>query len=184
MKPARPIYLSIVVGRSSHPQAVIDDLWKRAVGAVGHDAGPVTGTAVYTVDGEKTVTVLDDRLSVVALPIAGGGRVSSLVSAAAGKPGPVGVAGRLFRDNLESRRLARSLAGRADLQERLRGSDVVVAADLTADRVVWQLRKRTDAELVHGPIAMLHALRQSVGKRSLSLSSMSPSHGACGILDG
>jgi hypothetical protein len=76
----------------------------------------------------------------------------------------VGVAGRLLRDNLESRSLARTLSGRVDLQEKFRSSDVVVAADLTADRSVWQLRNSTGAGLVHGPIAMLHALRESLRK--------------------
>lgn len=160
MTSAKPLHLSIVVGRSTYPQAVIDDLWKRAVGAVDQEAGEITGTAVYAANGNTTVTICDDRLSVVSLAKPSGGWIVSLASAAAEKPGPVGVAARLLRDNLESRRLARDLAGRADLQETFRCSDIVVAADLTADRSVWQLRKRTEADLVHGPIAMLHALRQ------------------------
>ena len=153
--------VGIVVGRSGHPQAVIDDLWRRALGVIDQDGGQVIGTVVYQYDGESTVTVLDDRLSVVALPKASRGRLSSLASTAAGKPGPVGVAGRLLRDNLESRRMARTLAGRPDLQETLCGSDIVVAADLTADRSVWRLRNRTDAQLVHGPSSMLHELRKA-----------------------
>ncbi|MFF2315680.1 hypothetical protein ACFVTE_05355 [Arthrobacter sp. NPDC058097] len=164
MTSAKPLHVSIVVGRSSHPQAVIDDLWSRAVGAVGQQAGQMTGTAVYAHNGDATVTAGDDRLTVVPLAKPRGGRLGSLVSAAAGKPGPVGVAGRLLRDNFESRSLARTLAGRADLQEKFRRSDVVVAADLTADRSVWQLRNKTGAGLVHGPIAMLHALRETLRK--------------------
>jgi hypothetical protein len=156
----------IVVGRSSHPQAVIEDLWKRAVEAMGQLGAELTGTAVYESDGGPVVSVPDQRLSVVALAKSSSGRVDSLMSAAAGQPGPVGIAGRLLRDNLESRRLARALAGRADLQEKFRRSSVVVAADLTADRSVWQLRNHTAAELVHGPAAMLHALRQSARKQS------------------
>jgi hypothetical protein len=161
---AKPLHVSIVVGRSSHPQAVIDDLWNRALGAVGQQAGQMTGTAVYAYDGDPTVTAGDHHLTVVPLAKPRGGRFASLLSAAAGKPGPVGVAGRLLRDNLESRGLARTLAGRADLQEKFRSSDVVVAADLTADRSVWQLRNSTDAGLVHGPLAMLHALREPLRK--------------------
>ncbi|HEY3576340.1 MAG TPA: hypothetical protein VGK98_21245 [Arthrobacter sp.] len=164
MTSAKPLHVSIVVGRSSHPQAVIDDLWNRAVGAVGQQAGQMTGTAVFVYDGDATVTAGDDRLSVVPLAKPRGGRVTSLVSAAAAKPGPVGVAGRLLRDNFESRGLARTLAGRVDLQEKFRSSDVVVAADLTADRSVWQLRNNTRAGLAHGPIAMLHALREALRK--------------------
>ena len=165
MTSAPPLHVCIVVGRSSHPQAVIEDLWKRAVEAMGQLGADLTGTAVYESDGGPVVSVLDQRLSVVALAESPSGRVDSLMSAAAGQPGPVGIAGRLLRDNLESRRLARALAGRADLQEKFRRSSVVVAADLTADRSVWQLRNHTAAELVHGPAAMLHALRQSARKQ-------------------
>ncbi|MFP3459424.1 hypothetical protein R5O87_01090 [Arthrobacter globiformis] len=164
MTSAKALHVSIVVGRSSHPQAVIDDLWNRAVGAVGQQAGRITGTAVYAHDGGSAVTAGDDRLTVVPLAKPRGGRLGSLVSSAAGKPGPVGVAGRLLRDNFESRGLARTLAGRVDLQEKFRSSDVVVAADLTADRSVWQLRNNTGAGLVHGPVAMLHALRETLQK--------------------
>lgn len=164
MTSAKPLHVSIVVGRSSHPQAVIDDLWNRAVGAVGRQASQITGTAVYAHDGDPSVTAGDDRLTVVPLAKPRGRPLALLASAAAGKPGPVGVAGRLLRDNLESRSLARTLAGRADLQAQFRSSDVVVAADLTADRSVWHLRNSTGAGLVHGPIAMLHALRESLRK--------------------
>jgi hypothetical protein len=67
-------------------------------------------------------------------------------------------------DNLESRSVARAVAGRPNLQETFRRSDIIVAADLTADRSVWQLQKVTEARLVHGPVAMLHVLRQLVRK--------------------
>lgn len=161
MTSTTPLHLCIVVGRSSHPQAVIEDLWKRAVEAMGQFGAELTGTAVYESEGGPEVSLPDQRLSIVALTKLQGGRVDSLMSAAAGQQGPVGIAGRLLRDNIESRRLARVLAGRADLQEKFRRSSVVVAADLTADRSVWQLRNHTSAELAHGPSAMLHALRQS-----------------------
>ena len=164
MTSGKPLHLSIVVGRSSHPEVVIDDLWNRAVGAWGQHAGKITGTAVYAYDGDPTVTVGDNRLTVVPLTQPSGGPVASLLTAAAGKPGPIGVTGRLIRDNLESRRLARTLGRRTDLQEIFRASDVVVAADLTADRSVWELRKHTGAGLVHGPIAMLHVLRHLARK--------------------
>jgi hypothetical protein len=161
---AKPLHVSIVVGRSGHTQAVIDDLWNRAVGAVGPQAGQMTGTAVYVHDGKPSVTARDDRLTVVPLAKPRGSRFALLVSAAAGKPGPLGMAGRLLRDNFESRGLARALAGHSGLQEKFRTSDVVVAADLTADRSVWALRSQTPASLVHGPIAMLHALRETLRK--------------------
>lgn len=156
------LHLTFVVGRTKHPQSVIDDLWKRALGVV--EAAPVEGTAVYMDDGGSRVTIGDTRLTVVALEKPKPGRITAMLSAAAGKPGPIGIAGRLLMDNLDSRRVARTVAGRSNLQETFRRSDIVVAADLTADRSVWQLQKLTDARLVHGPVAMLHVLRQLVRK--------------------
>lgn len=159
-----PLHISILVGRAAHPQAVIDDLWNRAAATAGEAGGVITGTAVYTPDGGSTVRSADERVSVVSLAKPGSSRVFNLVSGATAKSGVLGVAARLLRDNLESRRLARAIAGRADVIRTFCASDVVVAADLTADRAVWQLRNRTGASLVHGPMAMLHALRQAVRK--------------------
>lgn len=162
MTSVKALNLTFVVGRTTHPQSVIDDLWNRALGA--SEATPVEGTAVYVADGGSRVTTGDNRLSVVALAKPGPGRMTALLSSAARKPGPVGIAGRLLMDNLDSRSVARAVAGRPDLQETFRRSDIIVAADLTADRSVWQLQKLTEARLVHGPVAMLHVLRQLVRK--------------------
>lgn len=162
MTSVKALHLTFVVGRTKHPQSVIDDLWNRALGA--SEAVPVEGTAVYIDDGGSRVTIGDNRLRVVALAKPRSGRITALLSSAARKPGPVGIAGRLLVDNLDSRRAARAVAGRANLQETFRRSDIIVAADLTADRSVWQLQKLTDARLVHGPVAMLHVLRQAVRK--------------------
>lgn len=156
--------ISILVGRSAHPQAVIDDLWKRAVSVVDQGKWKITGTAVYLQADSAGVTSPDDGLSLVALPAPHEGPVAKLSSSVSIKPGPVGAAARLAQDNLASRRLAKTVASRKDLVEGFRGSAVVVAADLIADRAVWQLRNQTDAELVHGPVAMVHALRQLVRK--------------------
>ena len=162
MTPVKALHLTFIVGRTKHPQSVIDDLWKRALGAL--EAVPVEGTAVYIDDGGSRLTIGDSRLSVVALAKPRSGRITALLSSAARKPGPVGIAGRLLTDNLDSRRVARAVAGRWNLQETFRKSDIIVAADLTADRSVWHLQKLTDARLVHGPVAMLHVLRQIVRK--------------------
>jgi hypothetical protein len=156
--------ISILVGRSEHPQAVIDDLWKRAVGVVDKERWQVMGTAVYVQDGSVTVTSPDDGLSLVPLEAPREELVAKLSSSVSRKPGPAGAAARLAQDNLASRRLAKAVARRKDLVDAFCGSAVVVAADLIADRAVWQLRNQTDAELVHGPVAMLHALRQVVRK--------------------
>lgn len=160
MTEQKPLRLSILIGRGAHPQAVVDDLWSRATGLADQNGYRLTGTVVYQQHDGPPVRPADERLKVVALPKTRAGRVTSLLSEAARRPGPVGIAGRLVRDNIESRQLAAAVTRGKDLLDTLCGSDIVVAADLIADRSAWQLRKRTDAELVHGPIAMLHALRQ------------------------
>lgn len=156
--------ISVLVGRSAHPQAVIDDLWKRAVSVVDQERWQVTGTAVYVQDGSVTATSPDEGLSLVPLQAPREGLIAKLSSSVSSKPGPVGAAARLAQDNLASRRLAKAVANRKDLVDAFCGSAVVVAADLIADRAVWQLRSQTTAELVHGPVAMLHGLRQIARK--------------------
>lgn len=160
MTERKPLRLSILIGRGAHPQAVMDDMWSRAIGVADQNGYRLTGTVVYMHQNGPPVLPGDERIKVVALPKPRAGRVTSLLSEAARRPGPVGIAGRLARDNMESRQLAGAVASGKDLLDTLCGSHIVVAADLIADRSAWQLRKRTDAELVHGPIAMLHALRQ------------------------
>ena len=43
MTSVKALNLTFVVGRTTHPQSVIDDLWNRALGA--SEATPVEGTA-------------------------------------------------------------------------------------------------------------------------------------------
>jgi hypothetical protein len=156
--------ISILVGRSAHPQAVIDDLWKRAISAVDQERWQVVGTAVYVEDGSVRVKSPDDGLSLVPMQAPRERRIAKVAFSVSSKPGPVGAAARLVQDNLASRRLAKAVANRKDLVDAFCGSAVVVAADLIADRAVWQVRNQTKAELVHGPVAMLHVLRHVVRK--------------------
>jgi hypothetical protein len=152
--------VSILIGRSTHAQAVIDDLWLRASNHVTQDGRRLSGTVVYVDDGRSEVTASGAGLNVIALKVSRGGLCAQIWSALAEKGGPAGAAGRLVRDNLASRRLAKAIGQWPDIAATLCNSDIVVAADLIADRSVWRLRKRTPAHLVHGPIAMVHVLRQ------------------------
>ena len=95
----KPLHLSILVGRGAHPQAVMDDLWSRATALADHNGYQMTGTVVYTYDDGPQVTPADERVKVVTLEKSPAGRVISLLADAARKPGPVGIAGRLARDN-------------------------------------------------------------------------------------
>ena len=162
MKSTGTLRLGIVVGRSPNPQATLNDLWRRAEDAVAATGTRLSGEALVVAGPGSTPVSPAAGLDVVALPPSAPGRLDGVIAAVAGKGGPLGIAGRLVRDNRESRQLARSVAARAELQAALLTADVVVAADVSANRTVWQLRRRTAAPLVHGPIAMMHALREKV----------------------
>lgn len=160
----RTLEIAFVVGRGTHPQAVIDDLWNRAKGAVDQAEWRVIGTAAYVGVDVPVVTPTGEGLQVLALGGTSGGRIAQMCAILARKPGPLGVAGRLLRDNLESRRLARAVSRSKHLAEVFRRCTVVVSADLAANRTVWALRHRTNAALVHGPMAMQHAIRKATAR--------------------
>ncbi|WP_170133061.1 hypothetical protein [Arthrobacter livingstonensis] len=158
MSAPHQLRVGILVGQVSHPQAVIDDLWHRATGAA--PAGwQVQVEVVHVGTRPDSAQPAGGVQGIVQLQPPTPFRGSARLSALAGGQGPAGVVGRLVRDNLESRRVAVTLARRKDLVASLRGSAVVVAADPSADRAVWQLRKLTGAHLVHGPAAMVHAIK-------------------------
>jgi len=159
MSHPKPLTICILLGAGNHTQAVIDDLWHRAVGTVDPAEWALTGTAAYLrQDGVALATPSPD-LQLVAFEGTPPSRLDTALAAAAAKAGPVGIIGRLLRDNLRSRRLARAFAQRKGLVDTFAGSAVVVSGDVSADRAVWQLRNRTQAGLVHGPVAMVHTLR-------------------------
>jgi len=154
----RNLKVSIVVGQVSHAQAVIDDLRQRAMAAAASPAWAVSVDVVQVgslTDGDAP----GGGEGIVRLQAERPAPAAARLGALAGKPGPVGVAGRLVRDNLESRRVASTLSRHKDVVAALRSSAVVVAADPSADRAVWQLRRATGAHLVHGPAAMVHAIK-------------------------
>lgn len=155
---AKPLNISIVAGRVSHPEAVFDDLASRAQDAVDPAEWQVCLTIVHVDDGSSVRERDVPGAKMVPLAAAGNGPVAPLFQTIAGKPGLVGVLGRLVRDNLESRTVAKSVVRRNDLLGVFQSSAVVVSADPSADRLVWGLRRKTGAHLVHGPIAMLHAI--------------------------
>lgn len=159
MTRTKRLNVSIVVGQLSHAQAVIDDLVQRATGADVSAAWTVNVSVFQLDSGPRDGRQAGDQPQIVGIqpenPFWGLSRIGRL----AGVPGPVGVVGRLVRDNLESRRVATAVFRRPDVLASLRGSAVVVAADPSANRAVWQLRRLTGAHLVHGPAAMLHAIR-------------------------
>lgn|GEM_PF-5275678 len=149
--------LGILVAQGPHREAVIHDLRSRAESAARAEGKGLVTLAVCvespglrdTLDGLELVTVPDVQ-----------GPLAPALARVAGLPGPAGIAGRLLRDNIASRGFARRVLSREQVVRALTACDVIVAADLTADRVVWSLRRRTRAWLVHGPMTMLHAIRQ------------------------
>ncbi|PYI39815.1 hypothetical protein CVS30_03915 [Arthrobacter psychrolactophilus] len=151
--------ISIVAGQTQHPEAVFNDLCSRARGVIDSSAWTLALTIVHVSDGSEHIQVDESDTTLASLSAAQQGKAASVCALLAGKPGPVGILGRLLQDNLESRRVARSLINNKSLMAQLRSSAVVVSADPSAIRSVWGLRKQTGAHLVHGPIAMVHAIK-------------------------
>lgn len=155
----KPLNISIVAGDVSHAEAVFDDLRTRACGALDAAGWLVQLTIIHVGDTEGSPTPEIPGTLLVPIPASGPGPAQRLFHKLAAKPGLVGILGRLLRDNLESRRVARSLFRHQDIVGAVQGSAVVVSADPSADRAVWLLRHQTGAHLVHGPIAMVHAIK-------------------------
>lgn len=163
MNQAKPLHISILVGRTGHPQAVIDDLWSRATRAADPAAWQVTGTAVQLCEDPAEPPRPVEGMQVVQIIAGDNMRLGAVLDALATRSGPIGMVGRLVRENVKSRQVARTLARHRDLLATFETSDVVVSADASADRAIWRLRKRTGAQLVHGPSAMVHAIRTLTG---------------------
>jgi hypothetical protein len=139
----------------------IDELWRRAQSAVANHDVPVHCVAGYARPPQAAGTVCHGNVDVVGLEISAPGRFGALVDSLAAKPGPLGIAGRLVKYNLASRRVARALKKDHQLMNIFCQADVIVSADPEADRAVWMLRRRTSARLMHGPFAMANALSQA-----------------------
>ncbi len=154
---ADTLKLGILVAQGAHREAVIEDLRSRAESAARAEGKELVALAVCLDSPGLRDAV--DGLELVVVPDAGG-PLAPVLARLAGLPGPAGVAGRLVRDNAASRAFARQVRKRGQLVRALAACDVIVAADLTADRAVWSLRRRTRAWLVHGPMTMLHAIRR------------------------
>jgi hypothetical protein len=155
----QPLRVSILIGEVSHAQAVVDDLRHRAAQASGRSARHLRVEALCIGTPLDGIPQDDDNAGVSWIQPAKPSLVVNRVGVLADKPGPLGIIARLMRDNLESRRVAGALARQRNLVALVRESDVVVAADPSADRAVWLLRRSSGAYLVHGPAAMSHAIR-------------------------
>ncbi|MDO5751479.1 hypothetical protein, partial [Arthrobacter sp.] len=70
----------------------------------------------------------------------------------------MGILARLLRYNVDSRRIARAFEADKILRAEVCGVDIIVAADPEADRALWNMRRKTGAQLLHGPFAMTNAL--------------------------
>ncbi len=155
--------ISIVAGQTPHPEAVVNDLCTRARGAVDASKWTLALNIIHVSDDSESIQVDESDTALLTLNAAPKGKIAVFCELLAGKPGPVGVLGRLLQDNLESRSVARSLVRDKTHLKQLRGSAVVVSADPSAIRTVWGLRRQTGAHLVHGPIAMVHAIKVLTG---------------------
>lgn len=157
----KPIQLAILLGPCERPDMAIDELWRGAQSAMADNDVPVHCVAGYARLPQSVETVSHGDIDVVELEVSAPGRVGALVDSLAAKPGPVGIAGRLAKHNLASRRIARALKTDRQLVDIFCRADVIVSADPEADRAVWILRRRTNARLLHGPFAMANALSEA-----------------------
>jgi glycosyltransferase involved in cell wall biosynthesis len=128
---------------------VLEDLRART-SSIG---GIAVSLVAFVADGERPVG--EAHL----LPASNIGPTERLAQQLAAVHGPAGVLGRLLRDNLRSRKLARSVLDDRVFMAELLAADVVMAADSGTTRAVWQLRSRTQADLVRGAVALVHVLR-------------------------
>lgn len=159
MSPQNTLHISFVVSAAEHNKAVIEDLWTRAAAAVDKTEWEVSGTAICVGLSGVLPAVPGRKLGLITMDGLRSARLEQIGVSLATRPGPAGIAGRLLRDNLQSRSMARAVAVRKDVLAALTAADIVVSGGDVCDRAVWQLRKRTQAGLVHGPVAMVHAIR-------------------------
>lgn len=155
------VKLGMMLGLVSHPQTVIDDLWAQAQAALGGEARRLSAVVVYIDDGTHHVVPRGNSMQLVGLKEKTQGGLAAMAQKFSGQASTAGIIGRLLRDNFHSRRVAKALVAHTEARSLLCGSDVVVSADTAADRAVWQLRKLTSAQLMHGPFAMMSALRKT-----------------------
>lgn len=153
------VQLGIVLGRSARPQAVIDDLWRQASNCVAGSRRPLNAVVVYVDDGGQVAVPPSPEVALVPLRLSPAGKFSAMAESLGRSKGILGAVGRLLKENLYSRRVANALKANACAEQRLSSSAVVVSADPAADRSVWRLKKLSSAKLMHGPFAMISALR-------------------------
>jgi hypothetical protein len=128
---------------------VLEDLRART-SSIG---GIAVSLVAFVADGDQPINEAH------VLPAPHIGPAERLTQRLAAVHGPAGVMGRLLRDNLHSRRLVRSVLNDRLFMAELLAADVVMAADSVATRAVWQLKSRTQADLVRGAVALVHVLR-------------------------
>lgn len=164
MTQPQKIQLGIVLGRSARPQTVIEDLWRQAESCVSGLNRPLTAVVVYVDDGAQHPVPPGPEVTLVPLRLSATGKFSAMAGAVGRSKGIPGIVGRLLTENFYSRRVARALKVHPETERQLCSADVIVSADPAADRSVWRLRNRSSAKLMHGPYAMVNALRdQTLG---------------------
>lgn len=159
MTPPQAVQLGIVMGRSTRPQTVIEDFWRQAESCVSGLNRPLNAVVIFVDDGTELPVPPSPAVTLVPVRLAATGKFSDMACAMGRGSGIPGVVGRLLTENFHSRRVARALKAHPEAERQLCSADVIVSADPAADRSVWRLRNRSSAKLMHGPYAMVSALR-------------------------
>lgn len=161
MTAVNAIDLGIVIGLASNPQTALEGLWNQALDALAGDAPRLRAVVLFVDDGSQPVVAPSPFVTLVSLTLPAEGTAHALAASLSRRNGAVGVVGRLLRDNLYSRRVAKSVSAQLEAVRRLCAAEVIVSADTAADRAVWRLRRHSRADLMHGPFAMKAALLTS-----------------------
>lgn len=145
-----PISVLALITAREGVESVISDLLSRLASI----SGPEIKLTVVSVDGHNLEGVSRTITTGVEQPL------EKLAGRLATVAGPVGILGRLGKEILASTRIAKAVAADKMFSKAAEAASVVVATDTRGIRSVWTLRDATDANLVFGPVAMVHALQK------------------------
>lgn len=151
-KPARRVKVGVIAADPSTGPKFVEHLSQRL--STIADEPPMVWAAHPGDDDSSAGTLPLPHLSP---------RLKSALKPVTAAPGVLGQVGRLIERSLLARSFARAVGVNPNIASLMQDSDIIVAADDVAIRAVWALQQRSDAELVYGPAALVHAFRKISG---------------------
>ncbi|MDF9277374.1 glycosyltransferase [Arthrobacter sp. EH-1B-1] len=148
----RRLRVGVISADRQTAPGIIEHLGQRLAGVTHSSPDVWSAYPQATVDSSVALPVVSLSPSAQAV-------LKPIISA----PGLVGIMGRLIERGLLARRFARAVLRNGEVQASIESSDIVVAGDEIAIRAVWKLRTRSNAQLVYGPAALIHACHKASG---------------------